>query len=94
MEYTAPADGTAILFERSTGRFVVTESLSEGSSFDFHPYVQGYDEVLFRMFGNASNDPGGGMATVPNNARFELYFVPVMEPAESPDMGHVSESER
>jgi hypothetical protein len=75
VEYTAPTDGTAILIERTSGRIVATESLGEGDSFDFHPRVQGYDEVLFRMFGNTNATPDGGVVVVPTNTFFQLYFV-------------------
>jgi len=76
IEYTAPRDGTAILIERTTKRIVATESLGEGDTFYFHPNVSGYDEVLFRMFGDTSAAPDGSMVVVPTNAFLQLFFVP------------------
>jgi hypothetical protein len=82
VEYTAPADGTAILIEQQSGRIVATESLTEGDSFDFHPQVQGYDEVLYRMFGDTNAAPDGGVVVVPTNTLFQLFFVPAREKRE------------
>lgn len=76
VEYKAPADGTAILIERTSGRIVATESLGEGDKFDFHPNLQAYDEVLFRMFGDTNATADGGVVVVPTNTFFQLYFVP------------------
>jgi hypothetical protein len=76
VEYTAPRAGTAILIERTSGRIVASESLGEGDSFDFHPFVAGYDEILFRMFGDTSAAPDGSMVAIPTNALLQLYFVP------------------
>lgn len=76
VEYEARRDGVAILIERTSGRIVATESLSEGGTFSFHPNRQGYDEVLFRMFGNAQTTPEAILTILPTNAFFQLYFVP------------------
>lgn len=35
ISYTAPQDGTCYLVDQKSGKFVVTESISEGSTFDF-----------------------------------------------------------
>jgi hypothetical protein len=76
VDYEAPADGTAILIERTSRRIVATESLSEGTNFKFGPGSQSYDEVLFRMFAPTDSVEGSGVVVVPTNAFFQLYFVP------------------
>lgn len=76
VEYTAPRDGTAILIERTSGRIVATESLEEGDSFDFYPQLHGYDEVLYRMFGDTNVAPDGSPVVIPTNAFLQLYFIP------------------
>jgi hypothetical protein len=82
IEYQAPADGTAILMERTSGRIIATESLSEGNSFDFRPNRQGCSEVLFSMFAPTNAVNTGDFPQVPTNTFFQLYFVPVEAKAE------------
>jgi hypothetical protein len=76
IEYRAPANGTAILLERTSRRIVATESLSEGDPFEFHPNHQGCSEVLFSMFAPTNAVDTGGFPQVPTNTLFQLYFVP------------------
>lgn len=63
IEYKAPADGTAIVLERTSDRMVVTKSLEKGDdfSFEFDPTGAGQNER--NQFST--------------NAFFQLYFVPV-----------------
>jgi hypothetical protein len=76
IEYRAPTDGTAILMERTSGRIVATESLTEGNDFSFHPNMQGTSEVLFSMFAATNAVNTGEFPQVPTNTYFQLYFVP------------------
>lgn len=76
VDYEAPADGTAILMERTSRRMVATESLREGDSFEFRPGLGSCDEVLFRMFSGTGSVEGADVFVVPTNAFFQLYFVP------------------
>lgn len=82
MKYEAPADGTAILVERTSGRIVATESLAEGQTFCFTPSCEGYDETLFTMFGKVSGVADSVVVAVPTNTCFQLYFVPTRTRAE------------
>jgi hypothetical protein len=76
IEYTAPSDGTVILKERASGRIVATESLEEGSDFDFSPNHNGCSEVLFSLFAPTNAVYTGEFPQMPTNTFFELYFVP------------------
>ncbi len=74
--YEAPSNGTAILIERTSGRIVATESLHEGSDFEFGPNQWGCSAVIFSMFAATNAQDTGEFAQVPTNTVFELYFVP------------------
>lgn len=76
IKYEAPSDGTVILLERTSGRIVATESLSEGSTFDFGSDYSGCNEVIFSMFAASNAVPTNVMTPVPTNTFFQLYFVP------------------
>ena len=76
INYEASRPGTAILLERNSGRIVATETLSEGSDFEFYPGVNGYEEVLMTMFGEHLTLPEGPAVRLSTNTFFELYFVP------------------
>jgi len=76
IHYEAPADGTVILTERTSGRVLATRSLSEGQSFEFGPGQDGFEEVLFRMFGGTNTVETAAVMQVPTNTFFQLYFVP------------------
>lgn len=76
IDYETPADGTVILMERTSGRIVATQTLSEGRSFTFAPNHEGYDEVLFRLFGGTNKWDPADVLVVPTNTYFQLYFIP------------------
>jgi hypothetical protein len=76
IEWVAPADGTAILIERRSGRIVTTASLEDGDTFSFYKDVAGVNDLLRSMFGVPDPEDDGDFPTVPRNTRFELYFVP------------------
>ncbi len=69
IDYKAPIDGTAILVDVANRKTVATESLSEGSDFDFNAFSATDESVLEALYGGAK----------PANARFVLYFVPTKE---------------
>ena len=77
IDYQAPADGTAILLEKTSGRIVATESLSANNNFRFGPTQNGFDDVVFRMFGPTITNADGNIPlfTLPTNLQFQLYFV-------------------
>jgi len=76
LKYEVPVDGTVILIERTSGRAVATESLSEGRTFEFGPRYSNFNEAMFALFGGTNTyDPGAPIA-LPTNAYFQLYFVP------------------
>jgi hypothetical protein len=77
IEYRAPADGTAILFERTSGRIVATESLERGSDFDFDASRQSRAEILSSMFATNNGADSDQALSIPTNTYFELYFVRV-----------------
>ena len=65
IEWEAPADGTAYLVEKETGKIIETRSLKEGDSYGFSvssgAQAQEFEEVLGIDF---------------SQARFLLYFKP------------------
>lgn len=66
IEWSAPADGTALLVETTTGKTVATQSMSvRGPAFDFDVTRDRNADVLKAIF-----------PTMPTNATFVLYFVP------------------
>jgi len=76
IRYKAPAAGTVILIEKTSGRMVATESLGgKGAEFHFGPNSFDNGDVLATMF---STVPGntGELTHVPTNTLFQLYFVP------------------
>ncbi|NLH43457.1 MAG: hypothetical protein GX448_16575 [Planctomycetes bacterium] len=75
VEWTAPADGTVILYEKKTGKIVETESVSEGSSYDFDMDIS--DEDVTQTFERAFGIPV-------EHARFVLYFKPTPPQNETP----------
>lgn len=76
IRYTAPAAGTVILIERTSGRIVATRSL-EGNGHEFHFSPNSFDngDVLAAMF-SAVPTKEGELTHVPTNTFFQLYFVP------------------
>ena len=66
IDWEAPADGTAILMETTTGKTVATKSVAEGGAgFRFDLTTQQDADTLQAIF-----------PTMPTNAQFVLYFVP------------------
>ena len=76
IKYDVPTDGTAILIERTSGRIVATEHLTEANTFEFGPNQSGCSAVIFSMFAATNAADAGTFAQVPTNTVFELYFVP------------------
>lgn len=76
LKYEAPVDGTVILIERTSGRAVATESLSEGRSFEFSPRLSSFNEAMFPLFGGTNTYDPGVPIVLPTNTYFQLYFVP------------------
>ena len=76
VRYEAPAAGTAILMEQTSGRMVATETLEEGQEFEFRPSNQNDCEVIQSMFGSPEMMDNGSLTVVPTNTFFQLYFVP------------------
>ncbi len=69
IEWNAPAEGTAILVETTTGKTVATKSVSDGGEgFSFDLSSQRDTDTLEAIF-----------PTMPTNAKFVLYFVPSPE---------------
>lgn len=77
ISYEAPAAGTVLLVERTSGRIVATESLAEGATFHFGPDWSASKQVLLSMFGPTNAVDNGEFPAVPTNTLFQLYFVPV-----------------
>lgn len=76
IRYNAPAAGTVILIERTSGRMVATKSLEgKEAEFYFGPNSSDNGDVLATMF---SSVPGktGELTHVPTNTFFQLCFVP------------------
>jgi hypothetical protein len=65
IDWDAPADGTAVLVETTTGKTVATKSVTDETGFTFDVSKHHDAEVLRTIF-----------PTLPANAQFELYFVP------------------
>jgi hypothetical protein len=66
IDWDAPAEGTAILVETTTGKTVATKSVADGGAgFSFDVTSQRDADRLQAIF-----------ATMPTNAQFVLYFVP------------------
>jgi hypothetical protein len=66
IEWTSNIEGTAILFEKTTGKVVTTQSLAAGDAFDFDVTEPEEAEVLKTLFGRE----------LAPNLHFLLYFVP------------------
>jgi hypothetical protein len=66
IDWDPPRDGTAILFERTTGKTVATMSVSPGNPFRFDVTRESHAEVLEAVFADS----------VPPDWDFLLYFVP------------------
>lgn len=77
IEYNAPENGTAILFERSTGKIVATESLGAGDEFEFALTRPETVEVLRSLFATTNAPALEQLLVLPTNTTFELYFTPV-----------------
>lgn len=76
IRYSAPAAGTVILRERTSGRIVATKSLeAKGAEFHFSPSAFDNGEVLAAMFSTVPVKEGE-ITHVPTNTFFQLYFVP------------------
>jgi hypothetical protein len=75
IDWIAPADGTALLYERNSGKIVETESLSEGDSYEFEMDLN--DEEVTQTFEKAFGIPV-------KDARLVLYFKPAPAPVEAP----------
>jgi hypothetical protein len=72
----APAKGTAILVETTSGKIVRTQSLDTGDTFSFDPLAADNAELLNSMFGGPEAKDSQGLAPLPAVTRFVLYFVP------------------
>jgi hypothetical protein len=76
IRYQAPAAGTVILIERTSGRIVATKSLeAKGAEFYFGPNSFDNGDVLATMFSTVPSNTGE-LTHVPTNTFFQLYFVP------------------
>jgi hypothetical protein len=76
INYEVPGDGTVILLERTSGRTVATESITEGQSFTFTPGQDRYYELTYALFGGTNAFDPGVPLVLPTNTFFQLYFVP------------------
>ncbi|MGH2271001.1 hypothetical protein ACQ9LF_04310 [Anaerohalosphaeraceae bacterium U12dextr] len=63
IEYKAPQDGTFYLVDQKSGKFIVTQSVDEGSTFDF-------------SLPHADEDQYKGLAQSLVSGELVLYFVP------------------
>jgi hypothetical protein len=76
IRYNAPAAGTVILIERTSGRIVATKSLEgKGAEFHFAPNSSDNGDVIASMFSTVPVKEGE-LTLVPTNTFFQLYFVP------------------
>jgi hypothetical protein len=85
IRYNAPAAGTVILIERTSGRIVATKSLeAKGAEFYFTPSSFDNGDVIATMFSTVPGNTGEitfpptntFITHVPTNTFFQLYFVP------------------
>jgi len=83
IEWTAPAKGTAILIETSSGKIVRTQSVDAGDSFSFDPTANENIRVLNSMFGGPGPQDNQELPSLPKDTHFALYFVPA-EPGSQP----------
>ena len=63
IEYTAPVDGTFYLVDQNSGKFVITEAVTEGDTFDFSIDPTNLDEAM-------------AYGIDIRNSKLILYFVP------------------
>jgi hypothetical protein len=85
IRYNAPAAGTVILIERTSGRIVATKSLeAKGAEFYFSPSSFDNGDVIATMFSTVPGNTGEityvpmntYITHVPTKTFFQLYFVP------------------
>jgi hypothetical protein len=76
IDWTAPAQGTAILVEVNSGKIIRTQSLEQGDVFEFDPLLAENTELLNRMFGGPDAADSQALAPLPKDTSFVLYFVP------------------